>query len=160
MNTEEEARPSCIYPVYINSKIDRAAGRRLPKSKCVEDPNIKEIFDVCVAWGADCKPEPLKSHPRVSGRSWPYYSGGRIRVPYRTINVPRVEATDDEVGELKATLEQCRLNGEIEKITKREFLIRLCEGIRRYRARKALAKEAEKAAAPPAPQSKPGKKKK
>ena len=144
---EAEQRPSLIYPVYINSKIEKADGRRIPKAKCVEDPNIKEIYDVCCAWGAKCSPEPLKSHPRVQGKSSPYYNGGRIKVPYRTINVPRIDATNDEVDALRSNLEQCRLDGAIEKITKREFLIRLAEGIKRYRAKRAIAVEAAKASA-------------
>uniref|UniRef100_A0A6U3CC16 Uncharacterized protein n=1 Tax=Paramoeba aestuarina TaxID=180227 RepID=A0A6U3CC16_9EUKA len=145
----EERRKSCIYPVYIDSEIGIEAGRRISKEKGVPHPNIKEIFDVCQAWGAKCDPEPLKSHPRVQGRTPKtpnYYNGGRIRVPYTTINVPKVDATKEEVDALVANLEQCRLDGTIEKITKREFLVRLAEGIRRYREqKKLLAAEKSKA---------------
>ncbi|KNH05475.1 signal recognition particle 19 kDa protein [Perkinsela sp. CCAP 1560/4] len=136
----EDHQPSLIYPQYINSKIDKAAGRRIPIAKGVEDPNIKEIFDVCCAWGAKCAPEPLKSYPRCQGRSCHYYNGGRIKVPYRTINIPPADATTDEVETLLANLERCRLDGTIEKITKREFLVRLAAGIRRYREQKVVQK--------------------
>ncbi|VEN43137.1 unnamed protein product [Callosobruchus maculatus] len=47
----EKERWICIYPAYINSKKTIAEGRRIAKSKCVENPTHQEIRDVLVAAG-------------------------------------------------------------------------------------------------------------
>ncbi|KAK0087394.1 hypothetical protein PV325_001156 [Microctonus aethiopoides] len=67
----------CIYPLYINSKKTRAEGRKLPKSKCVENPTHQEIRDVLIAAGLKVGVEN-KLHPRERSKELLYR--GRIRV--------------------------------------------------------------------------------
>ncbi|KAK0168328.1 hypothetical protein PV327_002145 [Microctonus hyperodae] len=67
----------CIYPLYINSKKTRAEGRKLPKSKCVENPTHQEMRDVLIAAGLKVGVEN-KLHPRERSKELLYR--GRIRV--------------------------------------------------------------------------------
>ncbi|KAI4489705.1 PREDICTED: signal recognition particle 19 kDa protein [Polistes canadensis] len=73
----EFARWVCIYPVYLNSKKTLAAGRKLTKEKCVENPTAHEILDVLVATGFNARLEN-KLHPRERSKEMSYY--GRVRV--------------------------------------------------------------------------------
>nr|XP_050034780.1 signal recognition particle 19 kDa protein-like [Dermacentor andersoni] len=68
----------CIYPAYINSKKTIAEGRRLPKSKCVENPTYQEIRDVLDATGFKVGVEN-KLYPREQNKDSLLYRG-RIRV--------------------------------------------------------------------------------
>ena len=43
---EDSKKWHIIYPQYLNSELTIQRGRRLPKSKCVVNPNWKEIADV------------------------------------------------------------------------------------------------------------------
>ncbi|XP_034936224.1 signal recognition particle 19 kDa protein [Chelonus insularis] len=67
----------CIYPIYLNSKRTRAQGRKLIKSKCVENPTHQEIRDVLIAAGLKVGVEN-KLHPKE--RSKELLFRGRIRV--------------------------------------------------------------------------------
>uniref|UniRef100_A0A023FH23 Signal recognition particle 19 kDa protein n=1 Tax=Amblyomma cajennense TaxID=34607 RepID=A0A023FH23_AMBCJ len=67
-----------IYPAYINSKKTLAEGRRLPKSKCVENPTYQEIRDVLDATGFKVGVEN-KLYPREQNKDSLLYRG-RIRV--------------------------------------------------------------------------------
>ncbi|XP_063995132.1 signal recognition particle 19 kDa protein [Diachasmimorpha longicaudata] len=67
----------CIYPIYLNSKRTRGEGRKLTKSKCVENPTHQEIRDVLTAAGLNVGVEN-KLHPRE--RSKELLFRGRIRV--------------------------------------------------------------------------------
>ncbi|BFZ16228.1 hypothetical protein BsWGS_19267 [Bradybaena similaris] len=71
----------CIYPAYINSKKTLKEGRKVPKSKAVENPVCAEIRDVCIAagftLGVENKVYPREEEPRdVKFR-------GRVRVQLR-----------------------------------------------------------------------------
>ena len=44
-------RWSTIFPAYLNKKKTVAEGRRIPKEKAVENPNITEIAEVMKAKG-------------------------------------------------------------------------------------------------------------
>lgn len=68
----------CIYPAYINSKKSLAYGRRLAKSKCVENPTTNEMRDVCSAAGLKVVAEN-KLYPREMFRG-DVMLRGRIRV--------------------------------------------------------------------------------
>lgn len=47
----------CIYPLYINSKKTIVQGRRIIRSKAVENPTSQEIYDVIEHLGLPCKLE-------------------------------------------------------------------------------------------------------
>ncbi|KAM7315600.1 signal recognition particle 19 kDa protein [Ixodes scapularis] len=68
----------CLYPAYINSKKTLAEGRRLPRSKCVENPTYQEIRDVLDATGFKVGVEN-KLYPREQNKDSLLYRG-RIRV--------------------------------------------------------------------------------
>ena len=42
----DSCRFVCIYPAYINAKKTRAQGRRVGKSKAVENPSVNEMRDI------------------------------------------------------------------------------------------------------------------
>jgi signal recognition particle subunit SRP19 len=42
----DECRFVCIYPAYINAKKTRAQGRRVGKSKAIDNPTVNEIRDI------------------------------------------------------------------------------------------------------------------
>ncbi|XP_039258731.1 signal recognition particle 19 kDa protein-like [Styela clava] len=68
----------CIYPAYINSRKTLAEGRRIAKSKCVENPTVNEMKDVCAAAGLKVVPEN-KLYPREMFRG-DVSVRGRVRV--------------------------------------------------------------------------------
>ncbi|XP_066256810.1 signal recognition particle 19 kDa protein [Euwallacea similis] len=53
----ERERWICIYPAYLNSQKSRAQGRRIPKSRCVDNPTYQEIRDVLTAAGLNARVE-------------------------------------------------------------------------------------------------------
>ncbi|CAH1176424.1 unnamed protein product [Phaedon cochleariae] len=67
----------CIYPAYINSKKSLAEGRKICKTKCVENPTHQEIRDVLVAAGLKVGVEN-KLYSRERSKELLYR--GRIRV--------------------------------------------------------------------------------
>ncbi|XP_030768194.1 signal recognition particle 19 kDa protein [Sitophilus oryzae] len=67
----------CIYPAYINSKKSIAEGRRIAKSRAVENPTYQEIRDVLVASGLNVGVEN-KQYSRERSKELLYR--GRIRV--------------------------------------------------------------------------------
>ncbi|KAL1491975.1 hypothetical protein ABEB36_012485 [Hypothenemus hampei] len=67
----------CIYPAYVNSKKTLAEGRRVTKSKAVENPTYQEIRDVLVAAGLNVGVEN-KQYSRERSKELLYR--GRIRV--------------------------------------------------------------------------------
>lgn len=73
-----EAHYICLYPAYINSKKSIVDGRRLAKSKCVENPTTNEMRDVCTAAGLKVVSEN-KLYPREMFRG-DVMMRGRIRV--------------------------------------------------------------------------------
>jgi signal recognition particle subunit SRP19 len=46
-----------VYPVYLNNKKKVSEGRRLPKSKAVDNPTLQEIVNVGKALGLELVPE-------------------------------------------------------------------------------------------------------
>ena len=45
--TAEETKWAIIYPVYVDAKKSRAAGRRVGVEKACDNPTANEIVDVC-----------------------------------------------------------------------------------------------------------------
>lgn len=68
----------CLYPAYMNSKKTIAQGRRIAKSKCVENPTVSEMRDVCSAAGLKVVVEH-KLYPREMFRG-DVLMAGRLRV--------------------------------------------------------------------------------
>lgn len=76
----ERERWICIYPLYINNKRSIREGRRVPKSRCVDNPTCREIFDVVKAAGFQADVEN-KSHPREQREGTTFK--GRVRIQLR-----------------------------------------------------------------------------
>ncbi|XP_071942289.1 signal recognition particle 19 kDa protein-like [Antedon mediterranea] len=68
----------CIYPAYVNSKKSAVEGRKIAKTKCVENPTTHEIRDVCLAAGMTIGVEN-KLYNREQNRE----PRGRIRIQLR-----------------------------------------------------------------------------
>jgi signal recognition particle subunit SRP19 len=68
----------CIYPIYLDSTKTVSQGRRISKSKCVESPTAKEIYDICRHLKIKCY---LEMDKRYSRDSW---IQGRVKVLFRT----------------------------------------------------------------------------
>ncbi|XP_076366232.1 signal recognition particle 19 [Tachypleus tridentatus] len=73
----DKERWVCVYPAYINSKKTIFEGRRLPKTKCVENPTYQEIRDVLDSAGFKVGVEN-KLYPRETNKDELIYKG-RIR---------------------------------------------------------------------------------
>ncbi|XP_059164019.1 signal recognition particle 19 kDa protein-like [Physella acuta] len=69
----------CIYPAYLNSKKTLKEGRRIPKSKAVENPICAEIRDVCATTGFTLGVEN-KTYPREQDARGDNKYRGRVRV--------------------------------------------------------------------------------
>lgn len=74
----DQCRFVCIYPAYINAKKTRAQGRRVTKSKAIDNPNVNEIRDILENVGLKVVIEPNRLYSREESRE-PQYRG-RIRV--------------------------------------------------------------------------------
>lgn len=72
----------CIYPAYINSKKTRAQGRRVGKSKAIDNPTVNEIRDILENVGLKTVLEANRLYPREESRE-PQHRG-RIRVQLKT----------------------------------------------------------------------------
>jgi len=68
----------CVYPIYINSKRTYSQGRKIPKSRSVENPTYTEIRDVCAQAGLTIGVEN-KVHPREMDAKDARFRG-RVRV--------------------------------------------------------------------------------
>ncbi|CAJ0580579.1 unnamed protein product, partial [Mesorhabditis spiculigera] len=66
-----------IYPAYINSKRTLKEGRRIPASEAVEEPTVKEIFDILQTSNYAPVAE-RKMYPRDQTLDW--VKQGRVRV--------------------------------------------------------------------------------
>jgi len=73
-NTNKGPKWKGIYPIYINSKKTLAEGRRLPSSKCQDNPTTGEIAEACRQLGYDVIVEPDKAYSRD------FTQKGRIKV--------------------------------------------------------------------------------
>lgn len=74
----------CIYPAYINSKKTRAQGRRVEKSKAIDNPTVNEIHDILENMGLKTIIENNRLYPREESRE-PQHRG-RIRVQIKNEN--------------------------------------------------------------------------
>ena len=74
----EQCRFICIYPAYINAKKTRAQGRRIGKSKAVDNPSVNEIRDILENVGLKVIVEANRLYCREESRE-PQYRG-RVRV--------------------------------------------------------------------------------
>ena len=63
-----------LYTTYFNKDLTIKEGRRLPKEKCVENPNVNMIAMAMNELGIKGIIEPVRKHPRD------YFNLGRIKV--------------------------------------------------------------------------------
>lgn len=68
----------CLYPAYINAKKTRSEGRRVGKSKAIENPTPNEMRDVLENAGLKVIIEPNRLYCREESRE-PQHRG-RLRV--------------------------------------------------------------------------------
>ncbi|CAI7808697.1 unnamed protein product [Closterium sp. NIES-53] len=73
-DSTDRSRWQIIYPVYINSKMTIAQGRRIAASKAAENPNIQEMVDSCTHLKIPVHAELDKAYSRD------FFQRGRIRV--------------------------------------------------------------------------------
>jgi signal recognition particle subunit SRP19 len=74
----DQCRFVCIYPAYINAKKTRAQGRRVGKSKAIDNPTVNEIRDILENAGLKVIVEPNRLYSREESRE-PQHRG-RVRV--------------------------------------------------------------------------------
>ena len=74
----DESRFVCIYPAYINSKKTRAQGRRVSKTKAIDNPSATEIRDILENAGLKVVLEANRLYPREESREQQHR--GRVRV--------------------------------------------------------------------------------
>jgi signal recognition particle subunit SRP19 len=80
--TPEDRQWSTIWPTYLNSAKTTAEGRRVPKTKGVENPRWQEIKDVLEATkDFTVQADPVKVYPRELDKEMPINRG---RVKYQT----------------------------------------------------------------------------
>jgi signal recognition particle subunit SRP19 len=80
-NSATHADPSrfvCIYPAYINAKKTRAQGRRVGKTKAIDNPTVNEMNDILENIGLKTIVETNRLYSREESRE-PQYRG-RLRV--------------------------------------------------------------------------------
>jgi signal recognition particle subunit SRP19 len=68
----------CVYPAYINSKKTRAEGRRVGKSKAIDNPTVNEIGDILENAGLKTIVETNRLYSREESRE--PHQRGRVRV--------------------------------------------------------------------------------
>jgi signal recognition particle subunit SRP19 len=86
-----------IYPVYINKNKTIAEGRKMPVTKCVDNPTLQEIFLACQALQFKCIAEPTKKYSRDA-----LFEIGRIRVQLKDETV--LQYVNFEVGNSRKKL--------------------------------------------------------
>ncbi|KAL9658364.1 hypothetical protein ABK040_015684 [Willaertia magna] len=74
-----------IYPVYIDKTKTIGDGRRIPKSKCIENPTAAEIADICAFLKIPYVLEREKRHPHDP------FVFGRVRVLLKKDHESQVE---------------------------------------------------------------------
>ena len=72
----------CVYPAYLNARKTIAEGRRIPRSKAVDNPLCSEIRDVCLSQQLAADVEQHKHYPRELSRD--HIHSGRVRVQLLT----------------------------------------------------------------------------
>ncbi len=73
----------CVYPAYLNARKTLVDGRRIPKSKAVDNPTCLEMRDVCISQGLNCYLE-AKHYPREPIKD--QLHGGRLRVQLMAVD--------------------------------------------------------------------------
>lgn len=68
----------CIYPAYINSRRTQEEGRKICKTKAVDNPKVSEIKDVLTYHNFNFIVEETKQYPRDSFKD--AFCKGRVRV--------------------------------------------------------------------------------
>ena len=63
-----------VYTTYFNSTLSIKEGRRMPKEKCLENPNVNLLQMACTKLKLRTAIEPIAKHPRD------FFNSGRIRV--------------------------------------------------------------------------------
>ncbi|MCE4629059.1 MAG: signal recognition particle subunit SRP19/SEC65 family protein [Desulfurococcales archaeon] len=71
MSREYKGERIAIYPSYLDKKLPRRLGRKVPIDVAVENPRIDEIVKVASELGLDPYVEEDKTHPRT----WYRYPG-------------------------------------------------------------------------------------
>jgi signal recognition particle subunit SRP19 len=74
----DQCRFVCIYPAYLNAKKTRAQGRRIGKTKAIDNPNVNEIRDILENAGLKVVVEPNRLYSREESRE--PQQRGRVRV--------------------------------------------------------------------------------
>ncbi|XP_064389391.1 signal recognition particle 19 kDa protein-like [Halichondria panicea] len=80
---DDQKRFVCVYPAYLNAKKTLVNGRRIPKSKAVDNPTCLEMRDVCTSLGLNCYLE-AKHYPREPIKD--QLHGGRLRVQLMAVD--------------------------------------------------------------------------
>lgn len=71
----------CVYPAYLNARKTLSEGRRVGKTRAVDNPLCTEIRDVCASQNLEVELESNKHYPRESARD--QIHSGRVRVQLR-----------------------------------------------------------------------------
>ena len=73
-NTDETKKWRCVYVTYFDATKSIKEGRRLPKEKCVDSPNVHLLAYACELLKLKHTVERVRKHPRD------YFGIGRIKV--------------------------------------------------------------------------------
>jgi signal recognition particle subunit SRP19 len=88
-----------VYPAYLDRKLARSDGRRVPEAEGTPDVTVEEIAQAAKRLGWKAEAEPSKHYPR---RFFLY--GGRVKVTKRA-GAPKAKALRtlaDEVRKVRA----------------------------------------------------------
>ncbi|MGB6500963.1 MAG: signal recognition particle subunit SRP19/SEC65 family protein [Thermoplasmata archaeon] len=92
-----------VYPAYLDRKLSRADGRRVPEAEGTADVTAEEIAQAAKRLGWKAETEPTKQYPR---RFYAY--AGRVKVTKR-VGSPKAKALRAlaiEVRRLRAQTEK------------------------------------------------------
>lgn len=64
-----------VWLAYLDCRLSRRLGRRLPLNQCINDPSIDEVLQACRDLGLKCEEDREARYPRA----W-YMSIGRVFV--------------------------------------------------------------------------------
>ena len=93
----------CVYPAYLNARKTLVDGRRIPKSKAVDNPTCLEMRDVCISQGLNCYLE-AKHYPREPIKD--QLHGGRLRVQLMAVDgTPVLDNITN--SECRCTISRC-----------------------------------------------------
>jgi len=88
-----------VYPAYLDRKLSRADGRRVPEAAGTPDVTVEEIAAAAKRLGWKAEAEPAKQYPR---RFFSY--AGRVKVTKRagSPKAKSLRTLADEVRKLRA----------------------------------------------------------